>query len=79
VQYDHVRAGGSFLSGNDLRLHFGLGDHTLVDSIEILWPSGKKDAIYKVPAEQILAIREGNGLIESPYHGLKTAGGPAQK
>ncbi|MDQ2711799.1 MAG: CRTAC1 family protein, partial [Acidobacteriota bacterium] len=40
VQWDRVRTGGSYISGNDLRLHFGLGDNDVADQIEILWPSG---------------------------------------
>src|SRR5207249_1090367 len=39
VQFDHVRAGGGYLSGNDLRLHFGLAGHKRAD-VEVRWPSG---------------------------------------
>ncbi len=67
LQYDHVRAGGSYISGNDLRLHFGLGDRTAADSIEIDWPSGKKERYSNLKANQILTIREGSGLVPSPY------------
>jgi hypothetical protein len=63
VQYDHLRAGSSFISGNDLRLHFGLDKQALVDSIEISWPSGKKDQLSRVPVNQILTIREGSGIV----------------
>ncbi len=63
IQYDHVRAGSSFISGNDLRLHFGLGDHSMADSIEVLWPSGKKDQVDRVSSNQILKIREGAGVV----------------
>src|SRR5262245_7785531 len=42
-QIDEVRSGGSYLSQNDLRLHFGLGRAVKVDRVEILWPSGKKE------------------------------------
>ena len=73
VQYDHVHDGGSFISGNDLRLHFGLGEHAMADSIEILWPSGKKEQLSQVPARKILTIREGRGIVESLYRPLKTA------
>lgn len=71
AQYDHVRAGGSFISGNDLRLHFGLGEHPMADSIEIQWPSGKTDLLKGVKANQILMIREGSGMIDSPYRPLR--------
>jgi hypothetical protein len=58
VQYDRVRAGGSYISGNDLRLHFGLADHTIVDSLEITWPSGTKQHLVNVKANQILTVSE---------------------
>jgi enediyne biosynthesis protein E4 len=64
-QYDHVRAGGSFLSGNDLRLHFGLGQRPTIDSIEIQWPSGKTDRLPGIKANQILTVREGSGIVTS--------------
>jgi hypothetical protein len=71
VQYEHVRAGGSFISGNDLRLHFGLGDHTEADSVEIQWPSGAKESLNNVKSNHILAVREGSGIVDSPYKPIK--------
>jgi len=62
VQYDHVRAGGSFLSGNDPRLHFGLGRLT-VANLEILWPSGRVEKLSGVRANQILSVKEGSGIV----------------
>lgn len=64
VQYDHVRAGGSFLSNNDPRLHFGLGDHNSIDIIEIRWPSGRTERLAGVKPDQILTIREGSGTTQ---------------
>jgi hypothetical protein len=58
VQYDHVRAGGSFLSGNDPRLHFGLGMHKNLDSIEIHWPSGRLDVYRNLQANRIISLKE---------------------
>ncbi len=43
TQTDEVHSGGSYLSQNDLRLHFGLGSATKIDSIEVRWPSGVVD------------------------------------
>jgi hypothetical protein len=63
TQFDHVRAGGSYLSSNDPRLHFGLGPATSVDRIEILWPSGAMEHLAAVPANQILTIKEGSGIV----------------
>jgi hypothetical protein len=58
VQYDHVRAGGSFLSSNDPRLHFGLGNRKRVDSIEIRWPTGKIDRYQNLESNHILSLGE---------------------
>ncbi|MGI8989962.1 MAG: CRTAC1 family protein [Bryobacteraceae bacterium] len=63
VQYDHVRAGGSFLSGNDPRLHFGLGERALVDRLEIRWPSGKVERLSGVDSNRIVVIKEGFGIV----------------
>jgi enediyne biosynthesis protein E4 len=61
-QIAEVRGGGSYLSQNDLRLHFGLGKATRIDSIEIRWPSGKVETLENVPADAIYTVVEGNGV-----------------
>jgi len=58
-QIDEVRSGGSYISQNDLRLHFGLGQHTVVDEITLRWPSGTVDRIRHVPADRIITVEEG--------------------
>src|SRR5581483_9826207 len=58
AQTDEVRSGGSYLSQNDLRLHFGLGDVSRIERIEIEWPSGQKQALTDQPCDRILQIRE---------------------
>ncbi len=65
AQYDEARSGGSYLSSSDLRVHFGLGGATTVDRLEVIWPSGRKDLIERAPADHILVIKEGSGLVES--------------
>jgi hypothetical protein len=57
-QIDEVRSGGSYLSQNDLRLHFGLGASTQVDKIEIAWPSGAKQLLTAQASDQVLKISE---------------------
>ena len=54
-----VRGSSSYLSHNDLRLHFGLGHRTEVDSIRIRWPSGGSQAVGTVPAGRFIRIVEG--------------------
>ena len=56
TQYDEVRSGGSYLSQNDLRLHFGLGSATTVDRIEITWMGGVKRVIEGQPVNRIQSI-----------------------
>ena len=58
VQTDEVRSGGSYLSQNDLRLHFGLGGATRVDRLEIDWPSGVHQVEQGISADAIVAVRE---------------------
>jgi hypothetical protein len=62
VQLNEVRAGGSYLSSNDPRLHFGLGSEAKMDEVEIKWPSGKVEILHDVPADFIYTIVEGEGL-----------------
>jgi len=62
AQLSEVRAGGSFLSQNDPRLHFGLGAESKIDEIEIRWPSGKVEILHNVPADCIYTIVEGEGI-----------------
>ena len=57
-QSKEVVAGGSYLSSNDRRLHFGLGANTVVERIEIRWPSGKSQVLKSVAADRILTVEE---------------------
>lgn len=61
-QIAEVRGGGSYLSQNDLRLHFGLGKSTKINSVEIRWPSGKLETLENVAADSIYTIVEGAGI-----------------
>ena len=62
VQFSEVRAGGSYISQNDPRLHFGLGAETKMTEVEIRWPSGKVEVLRDVPADFIYSIVEGQGI-----------------
>jgi len=64
AQIDEVRSGGSYLSQNDLRLHFGLEQRTKIDLIEVRWPSGVIDKITNLSANKIFTIKEGKGVVE---------------
>lgn len=62
-QMDEVRSGGSFLSQNDLRLHFGLGKAVLIERAEVLWPSGRKETFVNLKANRVLVLEEGKGTL----------------
>ena len=62
TQVRDVRAGSSYLSQNDLRLHFGLGEAASVDRVEVTWPSGRSEVVTGVSANQIVTIQEGRGI-----------------
>ena len=62
-QMEEVRSGGSYLSQNDLRAHFGLGKAEKAD-LEIHWPSGHVDRIPHAAANQVLKIVEGASRME---------------
>jgi hypothetical protein len=61
-QIDEVRSGGGYFSQNDLRVHFGLGKAEKVDSLEIRWPSGQVDSLKDVKANQLIYVKEGEGI-----------------
>jgi hypothetical protein len=65
IQLDEVVSGGSYLSQSDLRVHFGLGDHTTVDRVEVLWPNGKKEVLTNLAADKFYVVREGEGVVSS--------------
>jgi hypothetical protein len=63
TQTDEVHSGGSYLSQNDLRLHFGLGTATKIDSAEIHWPSGKVETLTNLAADRFYSVLEGEGVV----------------
>jgi enediyne biosynthesis protein E4 len=58
TQVHEVRSGASYLSHNDMRLHFGLGGATRVERIRIRWPNGNSEEISGVDADQFITITE---------------------
>ncbi len=59
TQSQTVHSGSSYASQSDLALTFGLGKDELVKSIQIDWPSGKKDRFTNIKPNQFLKVREG--------------------
>jgi enediyne biosynthesis protein E4 len=61
TQIEEVRGGGSYYAQNDLRVHFGLGDASLVTRLEVRWPSGLTEAWTDLAADRIVTLEEGTG------------------
>ncbi len=63
IQTDEVRSSGSYLSQNDLRLHFGLAAHRRADKVEIFWPSGTRETLTGLDADRFHCLKEGSGAV----------------
>lgn len=61
-QWSVVRSGSSYASQSDLALTFGLAKDATVTAIEVEWPSGAKDRVTNVAANQFVTIEEGMGI-----------------
>ncbi|HEY1265247.1 MAG TPA: CRTAC1 family protein [Terriglobales bacterium] len=64
-QIDEVRSGGSYYSQNDLRIHFGVGKADKVELLEVRWPSGQVDPIKNLAVNQVVFVKEGEGIVRS--------------
>jgi hypothetical protein len=56
-----VRSGSSYISNNDMRLHFGLGSSSDVNRIEVRWPNGKDEIFPGGKADRFITLTEGSG------------------
>ncbi len=61
-QRGDVLSGGSYLSSNDLRVHFGLGDADRVNELEIQWQNGAVEKVQLPSVDRIFTIEEGKGV-----------------
>jgi len=62
TQFNEVRGGGSYLSQNDLRIHFGLGEAKVMETVTIRWPNGNTETLRNIGADAIYTITEGQGI-----------------
>ena len=62
-QRSDVMSGGSFLSTNDPRLHFGLGTAETIELVEIHWPSGAIEKVHLPAVDKVYTVEEGKGVI----------------
>jgi hypothetical protein len=65
TQLGEVLSGGSYLSQHDLRVHFGLGEHQVVEKVTVLWPNGKTEVLTNLAADRYYLVREGAGVVDS--------------
>jgi hypothetical protein len=61
VLVDEVRSGSSYISNSDIRVHFGLGSATKLDSVQVHWPSGLTEQFDSLHIDSIQTIKEGTG------------------
>lgn len=73
-----VQTGSSFLSQNDSRLHFGLGDAAAYDRIEVQWPGGSREAFAGGKANRIVELRQGSGAPAQTAEKSPAAAGSAR-
>jgi hypothetical protein len=86
VQFSEVRGGASYLSQNDLRLHFGLGANHKMTEVSIRWPNGETETLHDLPADVIYTVVEGEGISQktalppvSPAGSQARTGGATKK
>jgi enediyne biosynthesis protein E4 len=65
-QVAEVRSGGSYISHNDTRVHFGLGTSRSVDRVTIRWPDGNVETLGSLAADRFYVAREGEGIKPGP-------------
>jgi hypothetical protein len=63
-QWQEVRGGGSYLSQNDFRVHFGLGAATSVDRLEVRWPNGNEQTWQNLDVDRFHTLTEERGRVQ---------------
>ena len=63
TQWRIVHTGSGYASQSDTALTFGLGSQHKAESVEVVWPSGQVDRVGEVPANRVVWIKEGDGLL----------------
>ena len=58
-----VHTDSSYLSANDVRVHFGLGDQTEIEAVQVSWPDGSKERFESVKCDRIVTLRQGSGKL----------------
>jgi hypothetical protein len=63
TQTEEIHSGGSYLSQNDLRVHFGLGTADKIDSLEVRWPGWTTEVVKDLAVDRFYAVLEGKGIV----------------
>ena len=61
ILVDEIRSGSSYVSNNDMRVHFGLGTATKIDSVAVRWPNGRLETFDDLSVNVIHILKEGSG------------------
>jgi hypothetical protein len=78
-QIDEVRSSSGYFSQNDLRIHFGLGKAEKVELLEIRWPSGAVETLKEIKVNQLIHVKENEGIVKTQQFGATrnaSAAGP---
>src|SRR5271157_1086807 len=67
VEVEQAKGGMGYMSASDPRIHFGLAKRTKIESLEITWPSGQMDRLTNIPINQIIAVKEGTGIVPRKF------------
>jgi hypothetical protein len=63
IQSKMLSSGSSYLSSSELILTFGLATHAQADAVDLYWPSGQTDHLTNIAANQIVTVKEGQGVV----------------
>jgi enediyne biosynthesis protein E4 len=77
-QIDEVRSGGGYFSQNDLRVHFGIGKAEKVELLELRWPSGLVESLKDIKSNQVIYVKEGEGIVRTMRFDAQKPGKPAK-
>ena len=67
IEHRQAQGGMSYMSAQDPRIHFGLGQRKTIESLEITWPSGIVDRLANIPIDQIITVKEGVGVVPGKF------------
>jgi enediyne biosynthesis protein E4 len=67
TEVKQAQGGMGYMSASDPRIEFGLGQRKTIQSLEITWPSGTVDKLASVPIDQIIAVKEGAGIVPRKF------------